>query len=58
MAFVTVEDKTDSIEAVIFPRLFKQHANIVVPGTCLLVKGKVSVRNGEPSLAIDELKPL
>lgn len=58
MAFVTVEDKTDSIEAVIFPRLFKQHAGIVVPGTCLLVKGKVSVRNGEPSLAIDELKPL
>ncbi|MCR4333789.1 MAG: OB-fold nucleic acid binding domain-containing protein, partial [Patescibacteria group bacterium] len=58
MSFVKVEDKTDSLEAVIFPKLFKQHADLLTPGTCLLVKGKVSVRNGEPSLAIDELKPL
>ncbi|MBI5405932.1 DNA polymerase III subunit alpha [Candidatus Kaiserbacteria bacterium] len=58
MAFVTMEDTTDSIEAVVFPKLFKEHAGVIVPGTCLLVKGKVSVRNGEPSLAIEELKPL
>ncbi len=58
MAFITVEDTTDSIEAVIFPKLFKQHALVIVPGTCLLVKGKISVRNGETSLAIEELKPL
>jgi DNA polymerase-3 subunit alpha len=58
MSFVTVEDKTDSIEAVLFPKLFKEHAALIVPGACLLVKGKVSVRNGEPSLAIEELKPL
>ncbi len=58
MAFVTVEDATDSIEAVIFPKLLKEHAAIVVPGSCLVVKGKVSIRNGETTLAIDELKPL
>jgi DNA polymerase-3 subunit alpha len=58
MAFLTVEDKTDSIEAVVFPKLFKEHAAIIAPGICLLVKGKVSVRNGETSLAIEELKPL
>ncbi len=58
MAFLTVEDMTESIEAVVFPKLFKEHATVLVPGTCLLVKGKVSVRNGEPSLAIEELKPL
>ncbi|MFA5998271.1 MAG: DNA polymerase III subunit alpha [Candidatus Paceibacterota bacterium] len=58
MAFITVEDTTDSIEAVIFPKLLKEHATLIAPGTCLLVKGKVSVRNGEPSLAIEELKPL
>ncbi len=58
MAFLTVEDTTDSIEAVVFPKLFKEHAAIIAPGACLLVKGKVSVRNGEPSLAIEELKPL
>ncbi|MBU6388271.1 DNA polymerase III subunit alpha [Patescibacteria group bacterium] len=58
MAFVTIEDTTDSIEAVMFPRLFKEHAALIAPGACLLVKGKVTVRNGEPSLAIEELKPL
>ena len=58
MAFLTVEDKTSSIEAVVFPRLFKEHTAAIAPGTCLLVKGKVSVRNGETSLAIEELKPL
>ena len=58
MAFVTFADKSGAIEAVIFPKLFKEHAALVAPGACLLVKGKVSVRNGETSLAIDELKPL
>ena len=58
MAFVTVEDTTDSIEAVVFPKLFKQHSAIIVPGACVLAKGKVSIRNGEVTLAIEELKPL
>ncbi len=58
MAFITVEDTTDSIEAVVFPKLFKEHANAIVPGACVLVKGKVSVRNGETSLAIESLKLL
>ncbi len=58
MAFVTLEDKTDSIEAVIFPKLFKEHAAVITPGTCLLIKGKVSIRNGETTLAIENLKVL
>ena len=58
MAFIKLEDKTDSIEAVIFPRTFKEHGNAIIPGVCILVKGKVSVRNGEPSIAIEELKVL
>lgn len=58
MAFVTVEDTTDSIEAVVFPKLFKTHASALVPGACFLAKGKVSIRNGEVTLAIEELKPM
>ncbi|MCX6789928.1 MAG: OB-fold nucleic acid binding domain-containing protein, partial [Candidatus Kaiserbacteria bacterium] len=58
MAFLTIADKTESIEAVIFPKLLKEHAALIVPDACLLIKGKVTVRNGEPSIAIDELKPL
>jgi len=58
MAFITVEDTTDSIEAVVFPKLLKTHTNTIVPGACLLAKGKVSIRSGEVTLAIEELKPL
>jgi DNA polymerase-3 subunit alpha len=58
MAFVKFEDKTDSIEAVIFPKLFKEHGAKVQPGACLLIKGNVSDRNGEISLALENLKAL
>ncbi len=58
MAFVRFEDKTESIEAVIFPKLYKEHPLLVIAGTCLLIKGKVSIRNGETSFAVDNLKVL
>ncbi len=58
MAFVTFEDKTGSIEAAIFPKLFKDHTASIVPGTCLLIKGTVSIRNGEATLSVENLKAL
>ncbi len=58
MAFVTVEDSTESIETVIFPKMFKEHGNSITVGTCILIKGKVSIRNGETTLAIEGIKPL
>ncbi len=58
MAFVRFEDKTDSIEAVIFPKLFKEHSALITPGTCVLIKGAVSLRNGETSFSVENLKAL
>ncbi|MBP9816479.1 MAG: DNA polymerase III subunit alpha [Candidatus Pacebacteria bacterium] len=58
MSFVRFEDKTDSIEAVVFPKLFKEQSAALVEGSCVLLKGKVSLRNGETTLAIEDLKPL
>lgn len=58
MAFLKVSDKSDSIEGVIFPKTFAEKAEIVTPGTCLLVKATVSGRNGETSLSIENLKRL
>ncbi|HEX8947063.1 MAG TPA: DNA polymerase III subunit alpha [Candidatus Paceibacterota bacterium] len=58
MAFVRFEDKTGNIEGVVFPKLYKEHAALVTSGTCMLVKGSVSLRNGEISLAIDAIKGL
>ncbi len=58
MAFIRFEDKTGSIEAVAFPKLYKERAELLIPGECLLVKANVSERNGEISLALDNLKAL
>ena len=58
MAFVKFEDKTASIEGVVFPKLYKEKGLYLTSGTCVLIKGSVSTRNGETSLTIDELKVL
>lgn len=58
MAFVRFEDKTGSIEAVLFPKLYKERGELLTPGNCLLIKANVSERNGEISLALDNLKTL
>jgi DNA polymerase-3 subunit alpha len=58
MAFVKFEDKTASIEGVVFPKLYKEKGLHLDSGICVLVKGSVTIRNGETSLSIDELKAL
>ncbi len=58
MAFIKLVDKTGDLEAVVFPKLFKEHSALITPGTCLLVKGNISNRNGELSMALENLKVL
>ncbi len=58
MAFVKFEDKSSSIEGVIFPKIYKERGALVQVGQCLLLKATVSNRNGELSLAIENLKAL
>lgn len=58
MAFVKLADKTTDMEAVVFPKLYKEHAERLVAGNCLLIKGAISKRNGEISLALENLKAL
>lgn len=58
MAFVRVSDYTDTIECVCFPEVFlnsRAHLNV---GTCALLKGKISSRNGEKSILVEAVKPL
>ncbi len=58
MAFVKLSDQVESIEMVAFPECYNDHKDILVPGTCVAVKGKFSKRNDEPSILIDKLKVL
>jgi DNA polymerase-3 subunit alpha len=56
MAFVTIADLTGRIEAVVFPKLFKEHSEVIDNDKCIAYKGKVSIRNGEKSIILDEIK--
>jgi len=58
MAFVQLANHTDSIEMVTFPEVFQASKELLIPGTCVAVKGKLSIRNDEPSILVDKLKVL
>jgi len=58
MAFLKLEDKSGSIEAVVFPKLYKEHTKLFEVGACILIKATISKRNGETSLALENVKAI
>lgn len=58
MAFVKLSDQTDSLEAVVFPKTYKENADKLVAEKCVMLKGKLSKRNGETSFQVDAVKEL
>ncbi len=58
MAFIALADKRDQIELVAFPRTYLEYKDILVVGSCVAIKGKLTIRNDEPSVALDRVKLL
>jgi DNA polymerase III subunit alpha len=58
MAFIKLIDQTDSIELTAFPTTYLEQKDILQPGTCVAIKGKLDIRNDEPSILIDRAKAL
>lgn len=58
MAFLRIADFNDSIEAVVFPKLYASHRDILTQDAVLVIQGKVSVRNDLPSVIIEKVKRL
>ena len=58
MAFLRLVDFSGEIEVVAFPRVLKEHETILSPGSCVMLKGRVSDRNGQPSFVVDNVKSL
>lgn len=56
MAFIRIADFTDSIEAVVFPKLFTENIENILVEKCIALSGKVSLRNGEKSIIIEAIK--
>jgi len=58
MAFARIADYSGAIEAVFFPKTFTAHKDLVVTDSCVVVKGKLSDRNGELGILADAVKKL
>jgi DNA polymerase-3 subunit alpha len=58
MCFVKLSDFDSSIEVVFFPKTLEQFKALVIPETCVSIKGKMSKRNDTESIIADAIKPL
>ena len=58
MAFIRLADFNDTIETVCFADIFARHQDVIIPESCVAIKGRVSYRAGEPSVIIEGIKPL
>lgn len=58
MAFIKLSDYTGTIEAVIFPKTYETHRETLINDNIIACQGKVTERNGEKSIAIDNLKKI
>lgn len=58
MAFLRVSDLTDTLEVVIFPRLLKEKKELCEAQQCIAIKGRYSLRNGNPSVVAEAVKAL
>lgn len=58
MAFVRLADFGESIETVVFPRVFMEYHELLRPEKCIAVKGRISNRGGEKSLIVEAVKAL
>jgi len=58
MAFIKMFDFTDNIECVAFADVYEKYKDLLVPDKVVAIKGKISQRNGEPSIIIEAVKEL
>ncbi|MEN9921236.1 MAG: hypothetical protein RLZZ517_214 [Candidatus Parcubacteria bacterium] len=58
MAFLKIKDYADSIECVFFPKTYTAYKELIAYEGCVVVKGKLSERNGEKSILVDKMKKL
>ncbi|SEQ72800.1 DNA polymerase III subunit alpha [Piscibacillus halophilus] len=57
MAFLTLQDETTEIDAVMFPKLHREVHRNIEEGQFVRIKGRKDQRNGENQLILDEIEP-
>ncbi len=58
MAFITLEDMSGNIEALLFPKTVAASSSLLMAGNIVLLKGRLSLREDkEPSIVCDTVSP-
>ncbi len=58
MVFAKLADYAGNVEIVAFPRTLQDNPTLFTAGSCVMLKGKFSNRNGETSFVVDRAKAL
>jgi DNA polymerase-3 subunit alpha len=56
MGFITLEDIQGVIDLVLFPRPWKQFADVLAVGQIIIVEGKVDANSSPPKILVDSLR--
>ena len=58
MCFIKLEDLTGTIECIVFSKLYSEKAMLIQPGSVILVRGRLSLREDrEPSVVCESIEP-
>ena len=58
MMFVKLQDLSDEIECVVFPRILQEFGHHIIPDNCVMIRGKFNERNGTASIIAEEIKQI
>ncbi|KOP83718.1 DNA polymerase III [Bacillus sp. FJAT-21945] len=55
MAFLSISDETDELEAVVFPDVFNRFSHFIKQGNILFIEGKIETREGNRQFIIQSM---
>ena len=58
MLFVRLQDQTDEIDAVMFPKTLQEYGQLIAEQACVALQGRFNERNGMPSFIVERVKVL
>ena len=58
MLFVRLADLSDSIELVVFPKIYEEFKDVLATDNCIVVKGTYSRKETEENILAEKIKPL
>jgi DNA polymerase-3 subunit alpha len=58
MLFMKIADFSDSSEVVVFPKVLTEFKTALFPENCIVIKGKISKRNGTVGIIAEKIKTL